>query len=87
MIPKPFEKAPFCPPPPPVSWLPLLLYAPLIGLFTLSDFAVLKLMEVFQPEDWGAFWVYLTAGGMAAQLGLLTIWGRSVWGEHGNVRP
>ncbi|MFN0021516.1 MAG: hypothetical protein ACKVP0_24965, partial [Pirellulaceae bacterium] len=46
-----------------------------LGLFALSDAAVLKLMEVFRPEHWGAFWVYLTAGGMCAQLGILTIWG------------
>lgn len=75
MIPDPFDKNPFPPPQPPVRWLPLALLIPLIGLFALSDAAVLKLMEVFRPEDWGAFWVYLTAGGMCAQLGLLTIWG------------
>jgi hypothetical protein len=75
MTPDLLEKAPFRPSQPQISWLPLLLFAPFVGLFALSDAAVLKLMEVFQPDDWGAFWVYLTAGGMAAQLGLLTIWG------------
>lgn len=47
----------------------------LIGLSALSNSSMLKLMEVFSPQDWGAFWVYLSMGGMCAQLGLLTIWG------------
>lgn len=47
----------------------------LSGLFAISNASMLKLMEVFSPQDWGAFWVYLSMGGMCAQLGLLTIWG------------
>ena len=61
--------------PPHFPWWQLGLACLLFVLFAISDAAVLKLMDVFSPRDWGAFWVYLTAGGMCAQLGLLTIWG------------
>jgi hypothetical protein len=72
----PFEdKKAFPPAPPHFPWLQLGLACALFVLFAISDAAVLKLMDVFSPRDWGAFWVYLTAGGMCAQLGLLTIWG------------
>jgi len=72
----PFEdKKSVGPVPPPLPWLPLFGALAFMGLFALSNASILKLMDVFQPEDWGAFWVYLTAGGMCAQLGLLTIWG------------
>ena len=72
----PFEEKKSLPPgPPPFPWLPLFLALGFIGLFALSNASVLKLTEIYDPQDWGAFWVYLTAGGMCAQLGLLTIWG------------
>jgi len=74
MNPQPFEKQAF-PSSQRALSLPLLLIIPLLVLFAISDAAVLKLMDVYQPEHWGAFWVYLTAGGMCAQFGLLVIWG------------
>ncbi|MGI8981503.1 MAG: hypothetical protein ACR2FY_19940 [Pirellulaceae bacterium] len=68
------KKAPFSTPPP-FPWLHLFLALGMISLFALSNASILKLMDVFDPDDWGAFWVYLTAGGMCAQLSLLAIWG------------
>lgn len=57
-----------------MEWL-ILGTCSLIGLFAILNASMLKLMEEFSPSDWGAFWVYLSMGGMCGQLGLLTIWG------------
>ncbi len=51
--------------------------APLIvmaALFATANAAILPLTDVFQQRDWGAVWVYLSAGLMAAQAGALPFW-------------
>lgn len=58
-------------------WLPLLLLA-VLGL--LADVAVLPLMEVFNSNDWGAVWVYASAGVILAQAGAISaflVWTRA----------
>src|SRR5687768_13846975 len=60
-----------------LRWLPLLLLAAL-GLA--ADFAVLPLMDVFNHSDWGAVWVYASAGVMLAQAGAVSaflVWTRA----------
>src|SRR3954469_7246298 len=43
----------------------------LAACFAAGNFAFLPLSYAFTQEDWGAFWVYLTASAIVAQGGLL----------------
>ena len=57
-----------------LPWLPLLLLA---AMGMAAHFAVLPLMEVFGSNDWGALWVYASAGVMLAQAGAISAF--QVW--------
>jgi hypothetical protein len=50
-----------------VNALALVLFA----IFCVSDWALIPLTWVFDQNDWGAVWVYLSAGTILAQAGLL----------------
>lgn len=53
------------------SRTPLIVLA---ALFATANAAIMPLTEVFQQRDWGAVWVYMSAGLMTAQAGALPFW-------------
>ncbi len=58
------------------EWSWLLQLGPataLYGCLLACDFAIVPLMSVFSERDWGALWVYASAGGILAQGGLSSI--------------
>lgn len=48
------------------------IFVPLALAFLTANFAVLPLMHIFNQRDWGAVWVYICAGLIVAQAGVLS---------------